>query len=135
MKKNLLLNFKFFLRTKEYNEKLMLALKELEEFRAQREKHEQVLEEIRKQRDTYKQLLAQQSKNTDQIMSFCTSTPSQHESKTHQSESQELSAENSLTNITNKQEHHMQLANSNAALQKLQKQFETYQQEMLSTNK
>lgn len=34
-------------RTKEYNERLMLAMRELEEFKLQREKQEQILEEIR----------------------------------------------------------------------------------------
>ena len=39
-------------KTKEYNEKLNLALRELDELKVQREKYEQALEEIRKQRDT-----------------------------------------------------------------------------------
>ncbi len=46
-------------RTKDYTEKLELAFRQLEEFRAQREKQEKVLEEICKQRDTYKDLLEQ----------------------------------------------------------------------------
>ena len=112
----------------------MLALKELEEFRAQREKHEQVLEEIRKQRDTYKQLLNQQSQSSQPMMTFCTSTPGAKLVKP-QMESQESSAENSLSNITNKQEYASQLASTTAALQKFQKEFDTYKQEMLSTNK
>jgi hypothetical protein len=57
-----------------------LALNQLEEFRHQREKHEQVLEEIRKQRDTYKQLLSTQHakrEDSDMMVSFLTSTPGQ----------------------------------------------------------
>ena len=47
------------LKTKEYNLKLDMAFRQMEEFKAQREKQEQMFEEICKQRDTYKQLLTQ----------------------------------------------------------------------------
>jgi len=63
-------------KTREYNEKLNLALRELDELKLQREKYEQVLEEIRKQRDTYKQLLSgQQQRGNQSDLTFFTSTP------------------------------------------------------------
>ncbi len=119
-------------RTKEYNEKMMLALKELEEFKVQREKHEMVLEEIRKQRDTYKHLLSQQGNTPN----FCTSTPGGQRLK--QLQQQQEGDENSFADVTNKQEFQEQTAQldlTNQALQKLQKQFENYQHQMVSTNK
>ncbi len=116
-------------RTKEYNEKMMLALRELEEFKVQREKNEMVLDEIRKQRDAYKQLLGQQGNTPN----FCTSTPGGQRLKQQQG-----GDENSFADVTNKQEFQeksAQLDLTNQALQKLQKQFESYQHEMVSTNR
>ena len=63
-------------RIREYDDKLNMAIAQLDEFRAQREKQEQILDEIRKQRDTYKHLLnQQQQQQQQQQLQFCTSTP------------------------------------------------------------
>lgn len=119
-----------------------MAFNQIEEFRNQREKHEQVLEEIRKQRDTYKQLLnTQHTAKKDQpensmLMSFVTSTPGTQRTPV-QTLGSNLNCENSFADITNKkvQEQTDQLESTSAAFSKLQKQFEAYQQQMMSTNK
>lgn len=126
------------IRTKEFNEKLMLAVKELEEFKAQREKHENVLEEIRKQRDTYKQLLVQQQGKQGElgVPNFVTSTPGEHRLKPLGE--QRISDENLFTEVAGRKqnsEQTMQLEVTTAALQKLQKQFEVMQKEMMATNR
>ncbi len=123
-------------KTKEYNERLSLALRELEEVKIQREKHEQVVDEIRRQRDTYKQLLNSQQhqlqRNINQqdmtVSSFLTSTPGQ--SKITMSTKQIDSIDSKLNEETTKE-----LNEKTFLLDKLQKQFETYQSEMIKTNK
>jgi nucleoprotein TPR len=128
-------------RTKEYTEKLTLALRELEEMRNQREKQEHILEEIRKQRDTYKNLLGtakdQHSGGVGGGVSFFTSTPGgEHRTKqlitVRQPSDQFLGDANASQN---EQMGQPRLAETAAALDKLQKQFEKYQEETLKTNK
>lgn len=134
------------LRTKEFNEKLNLALRELDEFKTQREKQEQVLEEIRKQRDTYKQLLNQQQQQQHQQSkmqtSFYTSTPGGDQRiKPSITSTTPGQFSDMLIDQQNLDQGHYQnselkkkLDETNTALEKLQKQFEKYQQKMISTN-
>jgi len=126
------------LRTKEYNEKLSLALRELEEFKYQREKQEHILDEIRQQRDNYKHLLQQQQQFHHQQqqqtqpgagqLSFFTSTPGFVRKRMPEM----ASMEDETTG------HHLMDAKcdeTKSALEKLQKQFDKYQEEMMKTNK
>jgi nucleoprotein TPR len=137
-------------KTKEYNEKLNLALRELDEFKIQREKHEQVLDEIRKQRDTYKQLLnsqqhqqlrngssnqqQQSQQHSSSDLSFYTSTPGGHGKI-----AKPLSATDNLlyanSNDKLKEDQNRELHEKTVLLEKLQKQFDAYQTEMMQTNK
>ena len=101
------------LKTKEYNEKLDMALKQMEEFKAQREKQEHIFDEICKQRDTYKQLL------------------NQLEAK--QQESEEKEHEKCLEMKVVEREKNSDETLS--AFKKLQSRFEKYQNEMMETNR
>ena len=101
------------LKTKEYNEKLDMALKQMEEFKAQREKQEHIFDEICKQRDTYKQLL------------------NQLEAK--QQESEEKEHEKCLEMKVVEREKNSDETLS--AFKKLQSRFEKYQNKMMGTNR
>jgi nucleoprotein TPR len=128
-------------RTRDYTEKLTLALRELDEMRNQREKQEHILEEIRKQRDTYKSLLNSQkdhqvssSSAITATTSFFTSTPGGDQRM------KMLTARQPSDQFMDTQNDQLlqqqRLAETSAQeLEKLQKQFERYQEEMLKTNK
>lgn len=118
------------LRTKEFNEKLGIAMRQLEEFKTQREKQEQVLDEIRKQRDTYKHLLMQnQPQSVTKLPSeFFTSTPGADRLRCQSPEQLELSIDQEQLDFKKKHDE------ANAALAKVQKKFDNYQKEMLKTN-
>ena len=122
------------LKTREYYEKLNLAVRELEEIRVQRQKQEQICEEIIRQRDNYKELLIQQQQQIGEnnprasLPSFYTSTPGDF-SRTKKTPLSEL--DNQDTNNHLKAE----LNETNHTLEKLQKHFEKYQEEMIKTNK
>ena len=71
-------------------------------------------------------------------MPFYTSTPGGHKSKPATQQPDSLAdqmEENPFADNKNYVELNQKLADTNAALQRLQKQFEKYQQEMISTNK
>ena len=115
-------------RTKEYNEKVIMAMRELEELRNQREKQEHVLEEIRKQRDTYKQLLSHQQEGPR--VPLFTSTPNVNRSKPD-NDGREPSIDEQLKSS----ELEKMLVDKSAALQELQVKYEQFESEMHSTNK
>lgn len=117
-------------RTKEFNEKLGIAMRQLEEFKTQREKQEQVLDEIRKQRDTYKHLLMQhQPQSVTKLPSeFFTSTPGSARVRCETPEQLELSIDQEQLDFKKKFDE------ANAALTKIQNKFDNYQKEMLKTN-
>jgi nucleoprotein TPR len=101
------------LKTKEYNEKLDMAFKQMEEFKSQREKQEQMFDEICKQRDTYKQLLAQKEEE-------------QHEKSITMMENDSFSYSKLAEKST---------ADTQNALERLQQKFERYQHETMETNR
>ena len=125
-------------KTREYTEKLTMALRELEEIRNQREKQEHVLEEIRKQRDTYKSLLNQPKEQQQQqgASSFFTSTPG-IDQRTKMRMSRQPSdqfSEHNTSQQCNDTTVTVAVAVA-AAHETLQKQFDKYQEEMAKTTK
>ena len=101
------------LKTKEYNEKLDMAFKQMDEFKAQREKHEQMFEEICKQRDAYKQ-------RSNELEAKLQHYEEEKQDKSFQLEESEK--EKSSNEALN-------------ALSKLQKRFDRNQTEMMETNR
>lgn len=145
-------------RTKEYNEKLSLAMRELDEFKQQREKQEQILEEISKQRDTYKQLLYQQQQSQykhgsiplftstpgglDRRITTTTtagkgleiSTPSTSTSPSPMITFNEMLAEQTKQSEQVKAHMQQRLDDAQNAYDKLQKQFDKFKEEILKSN-
>ncbi|RNA44217.1 nucleo TPR isoform X1 [Brachionus plicatilis] len=118
------------LRTKEFGEKLGIAMRQLEEFKTQREKQEQVLDEIRKQRDTYKHLLMQQQPQsvTRLPSEFFTSTPGADRTRSETSEQLELSIDQEQVDFKKKYDE------ASTALARLQSKFDNHQKQMVQTN-
>lgn len=129
------------MKTREYNEKLALALRELDEIRNQREKQEHLLEEIRKQRDTYKSLLNQPgASNASGVMNspFLHSTPSGYSRQSNMlavRQSEPQSSENMVEDDSRQNELQQKLDETLSALDKLRRQFEKYQDETSNVNK
>jgi hypothetical protein len=149
------------MRTKEFNEKLSLAVKELEEMRHQREKQEQLFDEIRKQRDTYKHLLNSYSNNASAGVNnqlnattafFTTSTPG-IESRTRKSMMERPPSEQFTIDMTTIDQNRIataaggnvdamifqaqqqKLTEATVSLEKLQQQFDKYQEEKVKNNR
>lgn len=117
-------------------------MRELDEFRAQREKHEHVVEEIRKQRDTYKQLVDEyQIQKNQQIpktpRQFYTSTPGDIYRVKASGAGSEFNDNLIMIDQDKQQDQELQqkLAETNAVYDKLKAKFEKYQTEMMRTNK
>lgn len=103
----------FEAKTKEYNEKLELAFKHVEELKNQREKQEHMLEEICRQRDDYKRLVnqLQQQQQQTQAPRLLTSTPGML--RTNLNENSFNGSDSSRVDLS----------------EKIQAQFEKYQRE------